>query len=266
LLEYSKGKIMPRSSAANGTGWIAMLLAVFIAPGCHQSSGSQQTVLPVIEASRQFARDEKVTVIQEVGEFALVRSSDGQQSYVALGLLKHRNTGLHTPPVPYTHTLIREAPAYARLPSIPPVTLAPRGLSEIDLEQRTLNGLFLSEKTGKRVIAPRNVPQFLTDEETGERCWHAYECNHPSCPGEKQQGEQHFIFVHTETDSQRAIHCPACEKIRNLQTETEAQWQKWGQFVQPYELPETLRRRAELSAERRQAIEAMRSGAMPPAQ
>lgn len=245
------------------TGWILTLLLVVVAPGCRQESTAQPQE-SAVEEVRKFVRDDKVTLSKEVGEYALVKSSDGQESYVPLGLLKHRNTGIRTSDKSYTHTVIRDTPAYSNPPSKLPDPLQPRGLVEIDLEQRTLNGLFLSEKTGKRVIAPRNVPQFLVDEETGERCWHAYECTHPNCPGEKPEGLIRYIFIHTEIDSQRAIHCPACEKVRNLKAETEAQWQQWGQYVQPYELPETLRRRAELSAERRQAIEAMRSGAMPP--
>lgn len=244
------------------SGLLALLL-VMAAPGCRRESTSPPPE-SAAEEIRKFARDDKVTVVKEVGDFVLVKSSDGQESYVALGLLKHRNTGIRAPEGSFTHTLIRDTPAYSR-PFKLPVQLEPRGLAEIDLEQRTLNGLFLSEKTGKRVIAPRNVAYFLVDEETGERCWHAYECTHPNCPGEKNPGMNHYIFIHTEVDSQRAIHCPACEKIRNVKAETEAQWQQWGQFVQPYELPETLRRRTQLTAERRQAIESMQRGAMPPA-
>ena len=244
-------------------GWLLTLLVVMVVPGCRRESTSLPTESAAKEI-RQFARDDQVAVLKEVGDFALVKGSDGQESFVALGLLKHRNTGVRSADKSYTHTVVRDTPTYSQPPSQLPAPLPPRGLAEIDLEQRTLNGLFISEKTGKRVIAPRNVPQFLIDEETGERCWHVYECTHPNCPGKRPEGFIRYVFIHTEVDSQRAIHCPACEKIRNLRAETEAQWQQWGQYVQPYELPETLRRRAELSAERRQAIEAMRSGAMPP--
>jgi len=103
------------------------------------------------------------------------------------------------------------------------------------------------------------------DKNTGERCWHAYECMNPNCPGARTSGRPHYVFILTELDSQEAIHCPACAKLRDPATELPQQWAQWGSFVRPYELPETFRRRAEPDAERRQAIESMRRGAMAPA-
>jgi len=54
----------------------------------------------------------------------------------------------------FTHTVIRDMPALAQPPAEPPPPLPPRTLAEIDREQLTLNGLFLSEKTLTEVIAP----------------------------------------------------------------------------------------------------------------
>lgn len=241
--------------------WHFLLLITSILSGCMEDNPQG---LSVVRPSGQLVAGEKVLLLREEGDFAFIQCSDGRKTFVARGLVKHRNTGEEMLDKSYTHSIVRDAPTFAKLPSLPPAALEPRTLDAIDREQGILNGLYLSEHSSKEVIAPRNVPKFLVDQETGERCWHAYECTHPNCPGPKTAGREHFIFAHTQHDSQEAIHCPACLKIRNLATETKEQWGLWGNYVRPYELPETLRRRGELDAERRRTIEAIRSGALPP--
>jgi hypothetical protein len=132
----------------------------------------------------------------------------------------------------------------------------PRTIADIDAEMLTLDALFIGESTGKEVIAPGNSPLPVTDAETGERCWPAYECTHPDCPGQRTKGRAHFLFAQViEPDKQEAIHCPACKKQRNLATETKEEFGNWGTFVRPYELPETIQRRGELDRERRERRE-----------
>jgi len=231
------------------------LLIVFAA-GCHQGTALAPPSTGDAPHSKLQSGD-KVTLIRETRDFALIQKADGSQAYVALGLLKHRNTAAPIQGAQFTHTIVRETPVYVEAP-ISPDTLAPREMAQIDLEQATLNGLYLSEKTGKQVIAPRNVARFLIDEETGEHCWHAYECTHPDCPGERRPGFEHYIFIHTDVEKLGIIECPVCAMRRQREKESGAERQRWGEFVRPYELPETLRRRGELDAERRKGIDAKR--------
>ncbi|MCE9545922.1 MAG: hypothetical protein K8T25_10445 [Planctomycetia bacterium] len=245
--------------------WLVVaLLALVAASGCHQAPASPASAAVTTSTSR-LAQGEKVTLVKEVGDFALVKSSGGETAYVPLGLLKHRNTATQLGDQSFTHTIVRETPAYPELPTTLPAPLEPRSLSEIGLEQGTLNGLYLTEKTGRQVIAPRNVARSFVDEATGERAWHAYECTNPDCPGPKLPGFKHHLFIHVITDSEGSINCPTCEQGRNLTAETPEQVRRWGQFVRPYELPETVRRRGELDAERRASIEKLRrNSAKPP--
>ena len=172
-------------------------------------------------------------------------------------MLKHRDTSKRADGA-FTHTVVRDTPVFVELPSQPPAPPEPRAPAAIDEEQRTLNSMYLTEKTGKRVIAPRNIARSLVDEETGERAWHAYECTNPNCPGEKSAGQPHHLFIHIIGDPETPIECPACAKTRNLATETREQAAKWGAYWRPYELPETVRRRGELDDERRRFVEALR--------
>jgi hypothetical protein len=230
-------------------------LLIALAAGCHQGAA-----LPPATGNAPLGKlhgGDKVTLIREAHDYALVEKADGSQAYVASGLLKHRNTAAPVQGALFTHTVVRETPVYAEAPARPE-PLAPRAMAQIDLEQATLNGLYLSERTGKQVIAPRNVARFLIDEETGERCWHAYECTHPECQGERRPGFDHYVFIYTDVEKLGIIDCPACAMRRQREKESAAERQRWGEFVRPYELPETLRRRAELDAERREAIQAKR--------
>jgi len=209
----------------------------------------------------QLAQDEQVVLLSEDTEYAFVQNAEGKRCYVARGLLKHRNMAKRPADKSDTHSVVRATPAFLDRPPLPPEPLPSRSLGKIDQEQLTLNALFLSEKTHREVIAPRNVARFLVDEVTGERCWHAYECTHPNCPGPRTAGREYFVFIHTEHDSQEAIHCPACLTVRNLTAESVEQRNQWGAYVNPYELPETVRRRKELDLERRRTIDALQRGA-----
>lgn len=238
--------------------WLTLLLVLVATPGCTETADSPQGTPADVPPATTLAQGEKVTLLEEAGDFVKVENGDGEQWYVAASLLKQRNTATAAEGEYFTHTVVRDAPSYTDLPPGKPRTLEPRSIAEISAEQLTLNGLFLSESSSKEVIAPRNVSHFIVEEQTGERCWHAYECIHPDCPGERTGGRAYYIFIQPQINTQQAIHCPACEKIRAMATETKEQWRKWGRFVRPHEPPETVRRRAELDRERRQAREAKR--------
>jgi hypothetical protein len=236
--------------AGGGSIFPVLLIAVLLS-GCGGTPSDGQR-------PRLIVPGEKVTLQKELGDYALVERADGEQTYVALDLLKHRNTAVRDSDSSFTHTVIRETPAYAQPPSEPPTPPEPRSFEKIDQEQRSLNGLFLSEKTFKEVIAPRDVARSFVDEETGERCWHAYECTKPDCPGEKTSGRAYFLFIYTDKAEQEEICCTACLKTRDVAAETYEEGQRYRRLVRPYELPETIRRRAKLDAERRRLSESIR--------
>ena len=240
---------------------LCLPLLVLFMTGCTDSTGDSAGANVAPPASSNLVQGDQVKLLEESGEYAKVEDSDGRQWFVDASLLKHRNTAQAAGDASVTHVLVRPAPAYEELPGAPPPPHEPRAIAQIDAEQQALNALFISETSGKEVIAPRNVPYYVIDEETGERCWHAYECVHPECPGEKTDGRPHFLFTTRHLDTQGAIECPACGEIRNRAKETEAQARNWGRYVRPYELPETIRRRADLEQERRRFREKRRRGA-----
>ena len=155
-----------------------------------------------------------------------------------------------------------------------------RALEEISAEKSDLPTLYLTENSLKRVMAPASVGVHV-DEETGEICYQPYECTNPSCPGKK--GEENFLFVHRDVllsvgPNNEIIYgtppvgveyaefikskggyvgptCPKCFETRNLESETDEQRQQYQDWVQGYELPETVQRRKELDEEYQAAFE-----------
>ena len=164
----------------------------------------------------------------------------------------------------------------------------PMSLEEIEAERMALPALYISQ-SGKQLRAPGNSG-VLIDEATREIVWPAYACNNPDCPGKSPKGEpclfpwpdprfyvtpEGTLGTHTfttaeawskaaaEAGTHQQPTCPACLKLRNLASESEAERQKYSQFVARYELPETIARRAELDAmwkERKAYIEQRTQG------
>lgn len=149
---------------------------------------------------------------------------------------------------------------------------APRPSEVLFLERMELPALYLTERTHKRVIAPRSRGAAI-DEATGERCWPALMCTAPDCPGRGVDGEP-FVFIEpdmglVEVEKGRfkmdaaavqaaRARVPGCEKClekRDPKRETEAERQKYTDYVQPYILPETKQKLAALDAELKRRIE-----------
>jgi hypothetical protein len=228
-------------------GW-AVVAAFFFANGC-----GSPTSTGLLQPGAQ------VQLIGEEGVFGKIQTAEGEVGYVPLGLLKQRNTAKLSDAV-HSHTLVREADLWEAVPADAPLPPA-RKRSEIDREQHTLNALFIGEETGKEVIAPGNVHYFVVDEETGERCWRSIECTHPNCPGEKKHGRPYYVFflvAEKPNEEEPPIECDACRQFRDPDNETPEELTEWSRYVRPYELPETLRRRGELDAERRRFVEQLR--------
>ena len=230
------------------------LLLVVASIGCTSEE-------PVV-APKAVSQGQRVTLVEETEDFALVEFADGNQGYVPLGLIKQRNTAQKSDGEVYTHEVLRDTPISETLPEANKIALpVARSHSAIDAEQKTLNKLFIGETTGKEVIAPGNVHYFVVDKNTGERCWQTFECVNPDCPGEKKNGRGRYVFILvTENLNQEepVIECDACLALRNLNSETPVDLTEWGSLVLPYHLPETLRRRAQLDKERRRFVEERR--------
>jgi len=157
-------------------------------------------------------------------------------------------------------------------------------LTDIDRAKTDLPELYLTTETGKEVLAPINRGPFV-DEETGEICFPAYTCTNPECPGEGK-GDRPYLFIHRDvllkvgsngelvmedvppnTNPRKYIEslgghmaptCPACLKNRNPATESDDERNKYMSYVQPYVLPETAKRQAELEELRKQRREEIR--------
>ena len=212
-------------------------------------------------SSSSLEQGSEVQLLEDLGEFSKIQTQDGQVGYVASGLLKHRNTASDAE-ADHSHAVVREAVLWDVIPEQTPPPPPPRVRAEIDREQLTLNALFIGEETGKEVIAPGNVHYFVVDEETGERCWRSLECTHPNCPGEKKNGRHYYVFfliAEKPNEEEPPIECDACGRFRDTEGETPQEKTEWSRYVRPYELPETLRRRAELDNERRRFVEELRS-------
>ncbi len=155
----------------------------------------------------------------------------------------------------------------------------PRSVEEINAERQTLPGLFITA-SGQRIEAPRDSGVFV-DEASGELAWPAYACTNPDCPG--RNGEVPHLFIWSDprfyvaedgtlgtrqfntaqeyrdaaaqAGTDRQPTCNECLKIRNLETETPEEGQKYSEYPRQYVLPATRQRELELDAEHQERIE-----------
>ena len=143
----------------------------------------------------------------------------------------------------------------------------PRTRDQIMGEMISLSQLYLTDKTNQRVIATGGKGRFW-DEKTGEVCWPALCCNAPDCPARQADGTP-FIFIMPDPGMKSKPDgtvdydlnlakagripwdgfCPRCWEAKNLKALSPAQRQPYIEYVKIYELPESLKRRAELEAE-----------------
>ena len=135
---------------------------------------------------------------------------------------------------------------------------APRTRTEIFKQGLELPGVYLTEKTHKRVIAPTRFGLPFVDPESGETCWPALYCTNPDCPG-RREGEP-LLFIKTDAN----YACPHCIAKRKLAAETEAVRQQYANWVRPYVLPETAEKLKQLDAERQKRIAKERTRRLAP--
>jgi len=156
-----------------------------------------------------------------------------------------------------------------------------RPLEEIEEEKRNLPTLYLTHPSRKRVIAPSSRGVHV-DEATGEIAYQPYECTNPDCPGRTPEGNYQFVHpdvllsvgpsgeivygsVPQGVDYEAYVKskgghmtptCPKCLEIRDLKNETDEQRKQYQNWVQSYQLPDTIERREELEKEYQAAFEA----------
>lgn len=167
---------------------------------------------------------------------------------------------------------------------------SPRPISEIEQEMRSLDVLYLTADSGKRVTAPASKGVFV-DEESGELCFPAYSCANPDCPG-RTDGEPPLLFVHRDVMLRAGPNgdvvrddmpqgrspldviasrggfpnptCPACWEVRRGKSETPALTQQFVEWARPYTLPQTAARKKQLEDEyQRRAAAKSGSGRKP---
>jgi hypothetical protein len=144
----------------------------------------------------------------------------------------------------------------------------PRSLEEISKEQTELPALFLTE-SGKRVIAPGNQGVVI-HEKSREVAFPAFVCGNPDCPG--RSGDDPYLFCMPdprfyvdddgeigsrefdnpdtwEFEGSMELVCPKCAEVRQRSQETRERADQYLKWCQPYELPESAKRREELERE-----------------
>ena len=221
---------------------LAIFVSVFM--GCG-SDNDAPTTLGV---------DTRVRLIAEEGEFALVETADAQQYYVDLGLLKTRSNMAVAKDPSHTHTLSAAAQAFRGSPPESMPEPAPRSMREISNEQFTLNRLYMTEKTHRRIIAPSNTKPFV-DEVTGENVWPACTCHNPDCP-KKVAGNDPYLFI--LFDRKKPPICPACVDAFQLLDARQEELVPYLRWTRTYELEEKKRRVKQLDAERKRAYRALK--------
>jgi hypothetical protein len=134
----------------------------------------------------------------------------------------------------------------------------PRTSDDIFREEMELPALYITVKTQTRVTAPAGKGMFI-DPKTGEAAWPALACQNPDCPARGANGEPNLFIDAGPSASGPAGApavdsygcCPACVKGLNWRAMAPAERQKYINWVKPYALPESEKRRAELAAERK---------------
>lgn len=156
----------------------------------------------------------------------------------------------------------------------PSASHAPRTRDEIFREKTTLPVLYLTEKTGRRLIRPDGKDYFI-DKDNGEICWRAIECQNPNCPAKASNGSLHLFISPDPTvilnsdgtlgfNIDRAKNadqleqgggCPECLKIRNLDSESTDIRDQYASYVRYHILPKTVKRLEELDEEYEHRVE-----------
>jgi len=199
------------------------------------------------------------------------------------GIAAPRPRGDHGRPAPsgsrawrFGLLVVLLAPLAACTKTAPP----PRSRAEIFEDRLRVPTLYISEKSGKRIVAEGGRVNFV-DGESGEVCWMAWACHAPGCPGRGPRGEP---FLCIEADAgffakpdgtvgydparsrltpKRVGMCPQCSAVRKPEAETQQEAAEYTRLVQPHQLPESAVRLARLDEELARRVEWERRHALP---
>jgi len=229
--------------------YFSLVILSSVAGGCGSDKGSDSTT--------PLAVNTRVQLIAEEGDFALIETADQQQYYVNRGLLKSRPNLVLEQDQSHTHTLSAAAHAFRGSAPESMPEMAPRPLEDISKEQLTLNRLYMTEKTHRRIIAPSNTRPFV-DEVTGENVWPACTCHNPDCP-KKGTGSDPYLFI--LFDRSKPPICPACVRAFQLSSAGQEELTPYLRWTRPYELEEKKRRIKQLDSERKRAYRALKQKA-----
>ena len=228
--------------------WICIfcLIVISIFSGCNDNGDSS--------VSKQLKAGTPVRLIAEEGNFALIETNDIEEYYVDLGLLKSRDTLTNELEGQHTHLLSATTVAYLDSPPVVLTEQSPRSIQEISKEQASLNRLYMTEKTQRKIIAPTNMGLFV-DQVTGENVWPAYTCYNPDCP-KRGTDEEPYLFV--LFDRSKPPICPECVQTFQLSGASQEELTPYLRWTRPYELEEKKRRVKQLDAERKRAYRALK--------
>ena len=148
----------------------------------------------------------------------------------------------------------------------------PRSRDEIFQDRLRVPTLYISEKSGKRIVTEGGRMNFV-DTESGEVCWVAWACRAPNCPGRGPDGEP-FLCIEADMGyfakpdgtvgydpklsamtPKRVGMCPQCSVIRKPESETPEQAIEYSRFVQLHQLPEAAARIKQLDEEMARRVE-----------
>ena len=223
--------------------WIVFvsLVAAISLWGCGREDGS-----PEVEA--RLEAQTPVVLVKVEGETALVETEGGEQYYVERSVVQSRRTDMKVQEGNYTHVLSTSTNAYIENPIVPPKE-EPRTRQEISAEQSSLNRLFLTAKTNRRILAPSQTATFV-DPVTGEPAWPAFTCHNSKCPKRGTEDEP-YLFIFSDREQRQT--CPACAEENDPDSFSTRELRRYLSWTRPYTLPETARRIKELDAERKRA-------------
>ena len=221
---------------------MALILSMTIGlAGCGENSNGA-----IDKPSGNLAAGDHVTIVSTEGEFSLVETGDGKQVYVPNRVLVNtRESDSNKVYAITADTSVYEGAPPEKIPAPP----APRTARDISAARDQLPVLFLTE-SGREVYRSRQTAEPSLDPETREILWFALTCTNPDCPAKDQgQDGRPFLFIWVDPDWKVGM------KIRNVDSESEKDRQRYESWVRLYTLPEAKGRAAELNTEHKRRIE-----------
>lgn len=152
----------------------------------------------------------------------------------------------------------------------------PRTREDIFKDQIAVETIYFRED-GSQFTAPGTKLGMTVDKRSGKLAWAAWQCNNPNCPARGADGGPHLFplpdpFAYVDANGEPAIRqpeteedfqrfndfierkCPACLKIRDLDSETEQQRQQYQSWVTRHITPGAEKQLAALEEEMKEYL------------